>query len=486
MSRLWLITVMGLAFLCATVWGTIINVPAEYATIQAGVDAASPGDTVLVQPGSYRENIVIDQVPVTLASMFLITGDPGFISATTINGSEAGSVVSISWWNDSTSVITGFTLTNGGGIYGGGGVHTDGSPLISHNIIEYNTATRGGGIYSTGSSRIVDNIIRNNHVTVAGGGIISYGGAFIVERNIITDNTSETYGGGIHIEDSQMSTIRDNLIMRNTAVSRGGGIVFYTEDMGGNLSGNVIAFNEADMYSSIGIDYGVYRLVNNTICSNSNTGEGLIFNEYCEATLINNIIWNNADNEIVVDPTATVSISYCDIAGGFAGEGNIDIDPLFRDPDDGDFHLMATVCDDPENSPCIDAGHPDYLDRLLDCDWGLGEFIADMGAYGGGDSLIIGIDESEPQLPENIFAVQAFPNPFNASTIIKYELPRQLSVSIEIYDILGRKIANLQNGPQAAGYHQVLWQPEHVASGAYFYLLQAGDYVGTKKMILMK
>ena len=173
MSRLWIITVMGLAFLCATVWGTIINVPAEYATIQAGVDAASPGDTVLVQPGSYRENIVIDQVPVTLASMFLITGDPGFIPATTINGSEAGSVVSISWWNDSTSVITGFTLTNGGGIYGGGGVHTDGSPLISHNIIEYNTATRGGGIYSTGSSRIVDNIIRNNHVTVAGGGIIS-------------------------------------------------------------------------------------------------------------------------------------------------------------------------------------------------------------------------------------------------------------------------------------------------------------------------
>jgi len=501
MSRLLFGAILGLAFLCWPVQATIINVPADYATMQGGVDAASPGDTVLVLPGTYQENILVEQTPVTLASLFLTTGEADYISTTIIDGDSAGSVVRFDWWQDSTSVLTGFTLTHGGDIYGGGGVHTEGSPVISNNIIENNSATRGGGIYSTGSPVIRDNVIRYNHVTVAGGGIISYGGAFVVERNIITDNSSETYGGGIHIEDSQMATIKDNLIIRNTAENRGGGIIFYTDDMGGNLTGNVIALNEAETYSSIGFDYGVFRLINNTICHNSNTPAGLSFYEYCEATLINNIIWNNADTEIEVDPAAVVSIAYCDIEGGFAGEGNIDIDPLFRDPQNGDFHLMATVCDDPDDSPCIDAGHPDYLDRLLNCDWGLGGLLSDMGGYGGGDSVGIGIDDPAPQLPDQFVAVQAYPNPFNASVVIDFSVPQDGPVDFIIYDIQGQIVRDFGFNSYHAGRHQLTWDGtntagEDVSSGLYFLKMSpsfrdqnvqvSGRNTITLKLVLLK
>ena len=81
---------------------------------------------------------------------------------------------------------------------------------------------------------------------------------------------------------------------------------------------------------------------------------------------------------------------------------------------------------------------------------------------------------------------QNYPNPFNASTMIKYELPQQSLVTIEIYDILGRKVGMLEDRLQPAGYHKLVWHAEDLPSGVYFYKLRAGDYSETKKMVLMK
>ena len=97
----------------------------------------------------------------------------------------------------------------------------------------------------------------------------------------------------------------------------------------------------------------------------------------------------------------------------------------------------------------------------------------------------VGIDEDIIN-PESVKLSQCFPNPFNASTIIKYELPYQTQVTIEIFNILGQQVTSLQDALQPAGYHQVIWQPEDTPSGIYFYKLQAGDYIETKKMMLVK
>jgi hypothetical protein len=96
--------------------------------------------------------------------------------------------------------------------------------------------------------------------------------------------------------------------------------------------------------------------------------------------------------------------------------------------------------------------------------------------------LAEGIDE----IPSS-FAVHAnYPNPFNAATAIEYDLPRPMFVTVEIYDLLGRRIERLVDGFQQAGPHTVVWDAERAATGVYFYRILAGEYDLTRKMVLLK
>ncbi len=88
--------------------------------------------------------------------------------------------------------------------------------------------------------------------------------------------------------------------------------------------------------------------------------------------------------------------------------------------------------------------------------------------------------------PNQITLSQNYPNPFNAQTTIKYSLPSPSEVSIDIFDILGRKVERLIEGMKPAGYNQAVWDASDQASGMYFYRIKAGDKVETKKMMLMK
>jgi len=89
-------------------------------------------------------------------------------------------------------------------------------------------------------------------------------------------------------------------------------------------------------------------------------------------------------------------------------------------------------------------------------------------------------------LPARFTLEQNYPNPFNPSTTIKYELPRISLVSLTVYDVLGRVVSVLVNARNDAGIHEVKFEGSNLASGVYFYRLQAGDYIATKKLLLMK
>jgi hypothetical protein len=219
------------------------------------------------------------------------------------------------------------------------------------------------------------------------------------------------------------------------------------------------------------------------------SGGGIYCSLVSNPVIINTILWGDIaayEPQIDFDDSSSPNISYSNIQGGWSGEGNIDVDPLLRNPENGDFHLMSTECGDPYDSPCIDAGDPSIEDILLDCQWGLGTEISDMGAYGGGESVMVGIDDYVVDIPDKFALLQNYPNPFNTSTAIRYSLPEQSDVRIEIYNILGQRVSTLFDGHKQAGYHAVTWQADHYPSGIYFTRLEAGHRSESIKILLLK
>jgi hypothetical protein len=96
------------------------------------------------------------------------------------------------------------------------------------------------------------------------------------------------------------------------------------------------------------------------------------------------------------------------------------------------------------------------------------------------------IENDHTPLPENSLLSSAYPNPFNSQTTIQYSLPVQVDVTIDIFDILGRKIAAIVEGIKPAGRHRAIWDAAGQSSGIYFYRIQAGDLVETKRMLQVK
>ncbi len=81
---------------------------------------------------------------------------------------------------------------------------------------------------------------------------------------------------------------------------------------------------------------------------------------------------------------------------------------------------------------------------------------------------------------------QNFPNPFNPSTTIRYSLPHRSHVTLAVYNTLGQKISDLVNADIDAGYHEIQFDANNLASGVYFYRMQAGSFADAKRLILLR
>jgi len=102
------------------------------------------------------------------------------------------------------------------------------------------------------------------------------------------------------------------------------------------------------------------------------------------------------------------------------------------------------------------------------------------------DECLVGIQTNGNEIPKSYYLSQNYPNPFNPNTKIKYQLPATTQVTLEIFDNLGKKILTLVNTLQHAGYYEVDFDGENFGSGIYFYKIMAGNYVETRKMLLIK
>src|SRR5688572_24547444 len=210
-----------------------IKVPADHSTIQAAINAAAPGDTIEVAPGTYVENLNF------LGKAIRVTSVEGQgAQVTIIDGNQNGSVVTFVSGEGPQSVLNGFTIRNGnatGSALRGGGVRIENSsPTISGNIITNNIAGDGGGGVSSsfGSPVIQGNFITQNHQRTGwsggiGGGGVSIGGASAAQllNNAIFGNSwSTANGGGVSLFAAGNPVLRNNLITNNSAGSQGGRI----------------------------------------------------------------------------------------------------------------------------------------------------------------------------------------------------------------------------------------------------------------------
>lgn len=262
-------------------YAAIINIPEDYPTIEQGIDASTDGDTVLVQPGTYVENINFNGHNIVLGSLFLTTGEKAYVCQTVIDGDSSGSVVTFESGEEGTAVIIGFTIINGLSEFPSGG---------------------GGIVCISSSPSIINNRLFKNSSDFWGGAIHCYDSNPIILNNSLGENMSAR-GAGISCLHNSNPFIKNNTISRNRA-----------------------------------FDYG-----------------GAIYSHDSSPLIINTILWANTVSEIYFTDTSLAIIRYCDIKGGWDGEGNIDVNPLFVGPYDGDYNLCS-------QSQCIDSGDPETFD----------------------------------------------------------------------------------------------------------------------------
>jgi len=224
-----------LIFISQILYAGTIKIPNDQPTIQVGIVSSSNGDTILVSPGTYYENINFNGKNIVLGSLFLTTGDTSYISQTIIDGNQQGCVVVFENGEDSTAELTGFTIKNGiaptESIFAGGITCTNNSNPILTNLI------------------VKENESLGNHWRF-GGGIAILKSKIKLNNCLITRNHSGR-GGGIYIENSTVeitnSTIRENVTKRN---GMGGGI--YADSSNIVILNSGISFNEALYMGSSG------------------------------------------------------------------------------------------------------------------------------------------------------------------------------------------------------------------------------------------
>ncbi len=261
------------------------------------LDSCSVGDTVLVGPGTYFENIIW---PTTQGIHLISEHGP---DTTCIDGDSAGTVIAMSTAYDSTTVIQGFTICNGYHAWQqGGGIHCRNSASVSiiGNVIKLNFSEQcAGGIECWGYSSplIYGNRITENTSAWGGGGIECYSYASpIIDSNTITDNIAP-HGAGIGCYTFSSPTITNNNIQENEANVFGGGGIVCAHNTTAIITGNTITENTAtSLGGGIMGRACVLTITNNTISDNSATvnGGGTYCDSSCTGIIDSNTVTGNA------------------------------------------------------------------------------------------------------------------------------------------------------------------------------------------------
>ncbi len=337
-------------------------------------------------------------------------------------------------------------------------VNISGNTIINNVVISTNPVshlTWGGGMIVMAQwdniiAKVNHNVIANNYIdspeqSTGNGLLVNQCDSIELIGNEIYGNSSTaqtSYGGGIGIWDSHPIVSR-NLIYNNVA-TKGGGIW-----VGGPQSQT--------------------QIINNTFYGNEADIGGALYLWNSVSDIRNTIIWGNTANSapaIFQVGSMNNTVNYSDVQGGWTGMGteNINMDPLFFDPESGDFHLT-------QNSPCINTGDPN---SPPDPDGS----ICDMGMFYY-DSLWTEIQDMKPET----HLTNCYPNPFSNSITIAFELAKPGKVNITIFNHLGQQVESVNLGNLQIEKQQYVWNATDLPAGLFFVQIREGKTVTVQKII---
>ena len=293
--------------------------------------------------------------------------------------------------------------------------------------------------------------LKHNSASTYGGALYNYDASWpnqtILRRCLITENTADSAGGGVYVEENQIDVERCTIV-RNSTTGRGSAI-FNTDFWSYvRINSTIVAFNRGTCAYAFEGSYldNSYARYNNFFGNDGGDYWGYTHGVWGRSSRVN----ANGDS--------------CD---SFL---NIYLDPFFADTAVGDYRLT-------EDSPCIDAGDPSISP---DPD----STIADIGAFYYWQPQSA---HREPAtVPARTGLLAAYPNPFNAQTVLRYDLAQAGRVRLTVFDLLGREVAVLKDGFVAAGSHSAVWDAARLPSGLYFAALETGSARSVQRVVLLR
>jgi hypothetical protein len=411
-------------------------------------------------------------------AIYMYDGSPGFLGilGNTIVGNASGIKImggsGVYSWALLRNLISG---NDGYGI----SCHNSGySPFIANNVISANRLTGFYQEHPVGDNiRIINNTIYGN----GGDGIRlqrllpSISPAQVV-NNLITENQ----GYGIY----EMIASTNSIPRHNDIYGNADGLFFYNGSTSltlgeiNQLSGaaNNLDANPVVTPLPLGISSGITTDTVSGTSTLTDLSASFVPGAFAYSTVNPNL--NQKRQFLIIDNDAT-SLTVYGVLTDAASIGD-DYAIFTTLP----VHGCPEIIDVGENRPDLPAtdilGNPRILSTLIGP-------VVDIGAVEHDTSMIYNsIDDLVSHVPEKFVLYQNYPNPFNPTTIIEFVLPKNSELTLKIFNILGEEVATLISAPMPAGSHSVKWNASHIASGLYLYRLQAGDFVETRKMVLMR
>jgi len=435
------------------------------------------------------------------------------------NSSEHGGAI---YLEAGTTELTNISFVQNSSIWGGGISSTNCNLFVDSCLFSQNTATSEAGAieclidtaYFTeklsvqiDNSRFLNNISENLFagVKIRQDNSDTALCSVRMDNNLFKDNTAYSYSAIRFIGNIEDIIINNSIFDNNYNYSPIFHSIFSANGGAKVEVNNSVFANNYPRAASLNLNARI-DFMNCTFTNNYGTNSAaLSLRNNAEATITNSILWNNGNNPILLVNVGTsgsfLTVNYSDIQFGLDsiiapdslsvlnwGIGNLDSDPLFVDTLNNDFHLQ-------DLSPCIGAGIDSieiagfwHYAPVTDIEGNPRPYpvgtMPDMGAYES--QYPVKVEDNNLDLPTEFALYQNYPNPFNPSTIISWQLPVTSDVQLKVYDVIGNEVAKLVDGHKEAGHHNVEFDASALPSGVYFYTLTTGDFISTKKMILLK